>query len=406
MDPLFLPRMKGAVPPSTLKEPPRSGYIVLWKEDPPRPMARNPFRIALGALLLPILLALAAPVFALGSRENPLAVADQLIKEQEYNRAIDVLRQYIQANPSGLDLAQRRLNRIAAVQSDFNFTAKELLTSFVDDPANAAKHAELIQRLRDLIPKPGETEKSFIQYAERTSIKVLWDQQRLRILEEAAGQATRGLYVDAARTNARGFTLYRQQFDQDFREASTRRGSTAPSRRWRKSEGRSTVSRASRRSWPPRFPCSGRPSSPGIPPGSTRPCPPRKPPWPAWPGSARRPWTRDISLESIASAVQEQGSGPGKRLLRALRGQFHPGQAPGGAGRGRFRRHGRPVGRPLDSAGQARGRGDGAADRGFRGRASPKGASRIPTRASGLCPPWRIGRSGSTDCGASSCPRT
>jgi len=218
MGPLFLPRMKGAVPPSTLKKPPRSGYSVLWKEDPPRPMARNPFRIALGALLLPILLALAAPVFALGSRENPLAVADQLIEEQEYNRAIDVLRQYIQAKPSGLDLAQRRLDRIAAVQADFNSTAKELLSAFVNEPANAAKHVELIQRLRELIPKPGETEKSFIQYAERTSLKVLWDQERLRILEEAAGQASRGLFVDSARTSARGFNLYRPQFDQDYRE--------------------------------------------------------------------------------------------------------------------------------------------------------------------------------------------
>ncbi len=181
-------------------------------------MARKPSRIALGALLLPILLLLAAPrAAALGSRENPLAVADELIKAQEYNRAIDVLRQYIQANPAGLDLAQRRLNRIAAVQSDFNKTAKELLTAFVDEPAAAEKHARLIQRLRDLIPKPGETEKSFIQYAERTSIKVLWDQQRLGILQEAADQAARGLYVESARTNARGFTLYRQQFDQDFR---------------------------------------------------------------------------------------------------------------------------------------------------------------------------------------------
>ncbi|HRY80355.1 MAG TPA: hypothetical protein P5117_04345 [Spirochaetia bacterium] len=181
-------------------------------------MRRKPSRIALGALLLPILLLLAAPrAAALGSRENPLAVADELIKAQEYNRAIDVLRQYIQANPAGLDLAQRRLNRIAAVQSDFNKTAKELLTAFVDEPAAAEKHARLIQRLRDLIPKPGETEKSFIQYAERTSIKVLWDQQRLGILQEAADQAARGLYVESARTNTRGFTLYRQQFDQDFR---------------------------------------------------------------------------------------------------------------------------------------------------------------------------------------------
>ena len=181
-------------------------------------MTRTSTRIALGALLLPILLAAAPGVFALGSRENPLAVADDLIKAQEYNRAIDILRQYIEANPAGLDLAQRRLDRIAAVQSEFNKTAKNLLTAFVDEPGNSEKHARLITRLRELIPKPGETEKDFIQYAERTSIKVLWDQQRLAILQEAADQAARGLYVDAAQTNTRGFTLYRQQFDQDYRE--------------------------------------------------------------------------------------------------------------------------------------------------------------------------------------------
>lgn len=181
-------------------------------------MTRLSTRIALGALLLPILLAAGPRAFALGSRENPLAVADDLIKAQEYNRAIDILRQYIVDNPAGLDLAQRRLDRIAAVQSEFNKTAKNLLTAFVEDPGNAQKHADLIQRLRELIPKPGQTEKDFIQYAERTSIKVLWDQQRLAILQEAADQAARGLFVDSARTNARGFSLYRQQFDQDFRD--------------------------------------------------------------------------------------------------------------------------------------------------------------------------------------------
>mgnify|MGYP001184964954 CR=1 FL=1 len=177
-------------------------------------MARQPSRIALGALLLPILL-LTVPiqVHAMGSRENPLAVADSLIEQQKYNEAVEVLTAYIRDNPDRFDQAQRRLRRIVEIRNAYNKEANLLLKALVEDPGNEDLHLRLIRKLEEMERNPSPEVQAFV---EQTKLAILFTKNRVqleRIMEEGQALAGQGRYAEAARRYTGGFELYRPEFE-------------------------------------------------------------------------------------------------------------------------------------------------------------------------------------------------
>ncbi len=177
-------------------------------------MARKPSRIALGALLLPILLAIAAaPAGAMGSRENPLAVADDLIGQQKYNEAVEVLTAYIRENPDRFDQAQRRLRKIVEIRSQYNKEANLLLKSLVEDPENEDLHLRLIRKLEEMERNPSPEVQEFV---EQTKLAILFTKNRVqleRIMEEGQALAGQGRFTESARRYTAGFELYRPEFE-------------------------------------------------------------------------------------------------------------------------------------------------------------------------------------------------
>lgn len=177
-------------------------------------MARKPSRIALGALLLPMLLTIAAaPAGAMGSRENPLAVADDLIGQQKYNEAVEVLTAYIRENPDRFDQAQRRLRKIVEIRSQYNKEANLLLKSLVEDPENEDLHLRLIRKLEEMERNPSPEVQEFV---EQTKLAILFTKNRVqleRIMEEGQALAGQGRYTESARRYTAGFELYRPEFE-------------------------------------------------------------------------------------------------------------------------------------------------------------------------------------------------
>ena len=160
-------------------------------------MVRKSSRIALGALLLPILLALAIPAHAMGSRENPLTVADSLIKEKKLDDAVLVLTEYIKDNPDRFDQAQKRLREIVKIREAFNAAGEKLLKAYEEKPTDYTLHEKLINDLREILNPDDPEVKKFVDEAEKTALfnlnrGRLYGDHRGRPLADDLGPVRRG----------------------------------------------------------------------------------------------------------------------------------------------------------------------------------------------------------------------
>ncbi|MDR0323452.1 MAG: hypothetical protein LBI12_03270, partial [Treponema sp.] len=79
------------------------------------------------------------PAFGRGRQDQELIRVDQLINEREHDEALLILTDYIRRNPDNFELAQQRIQRIAAIRDEFNKTADELIYVLMYDPDNSER---------------------------------------------------------------------------------------------------------------------------------------------------------------------------------------------------------------------------------------------------------------------------
>jgi hypothetical protein len=177
-------------------------------------MACKTPRSALTAIIISLLLAgLPASIHAMGSKENPLAVADGLIKDKKYDEAVLLLTEYIKDNPERFDQAQARLRKIISIRNAYNKKATELLEALDKDPRNSEKHLALIAVLEQMDKNPNPDVRQFV---EDTKLKRLFVVNRTKledIMAEAHALTDQGKFVEAARHYSTGFSLYRPEFE-------------------------------------------------------------------------------------------------------------------------------------------------------------------------------------------------
>jgi len=164
------------------------------------------------ALALILLLACVAAAWGMGGREDPLTYADQLIEEQKYDEAILYLTEFMKMYPDRFDVAQSRLRRITKIRAAYNESAAALIDVLSNDPTNQEKKLAMIRELEsyELTPNPAVQE-----FVARTKDLALFTFNRAKfeeIMDAGRSLIDGGNFVDAAKTYASGFSLYKPEF--------------------------------------------------------------------------------------------------------------------------------------------------------------------------------------------------
>lgn len=175
-----------------------------------RQLVKRPnFRfLAIGLLLL----AIAAPLFARGSKDTSLSRADALIKEKQYDDAIRIISDYIKRNPNDFDNAHKRLRQIVAIRGEYNSVTEELLDTVIRDPDNAEKILVLTRRLEELESPRNPQAQEFIGQTQALA-QFTFNRSRLeQILRDGRALSGRGDYTGALAAYAGGMDIYQEEF--------------------------------------------------------------------------------------------------------------------------------------------------------------------------------------------------
>jgi len=164
------------------------------------------------ALVILILLACAAAAWGMGSREDPLVQAEQLISDQKYDQAILLITDFMKSNPDRFDAAQKLLRRITKIRTSYNDAAVSLLNVLVNEPTNEEKKLRMIAELESFERNPNPAVKEFIS---RTKDLALFTYNRAKfeeIMAKGRELIDKRSFAEAARIYETGFVLYRPEF--------------------------------------------------------------------------------------------------------------------------------------------------------------------------------------------------
>lgn len=167
-------------------------------------------------------LAAAPEAYALGQKEDPLAQADQLIKEQKFDEAILFLTDFIAKNPDRFDEAQTRLRTIMDKRDDYNKKGEELIAIMRDHPDQKELILKKIEDMKGIMREDPQTV-AFINSSRLAAAFVYNKAQADAIFEQGRALIDQGKYADAARLYVGGFVYYRDIFDDGPYDAITKK---------------------------------------------------------------------------------------------------------------------------------------------------------------------------------------
>lgn len=138
------------------------------------------------------------------------------MKNQDYDKALSLLQEYIIKKPQDFDAAQKRIQKIIASRIEFSKTADDLVDVIINEPLNDKKKLDMIASLESLLEKnPSSLNINFIQEtktaAQFTYYRAVFDDIMTRGEEEV--QAER--YSDAINIFYSGLDLYQKEFFED-----------------------------------------------------------------------------------------------------------------------------------------------------------------------------------------------
>ncbi len=147
---------------------------------------------------------------------------DALIKQTDYDTALDALSSYIKKYPEDLDAAQRRVDSIMKARSYYTRLANDLLDVMEKEPENAEKKLAIIKELESLEKHPTQEHLAFIKQAKAAAEFTYYRAQFRRIMEEGAKNTRSLKYADAIAVLQSGFYMYRDEFYDENPEALQR----------------------------------------------------------------------------------------------------------------------------------------------------------------------------------------
>lgn len=146
------------------------------------------------------------------AEELSLQEIDALIKQTDYDKALESLSAYMKKYPERLDMAQRRVDSIMKARSYYTRLANELIDVMENEPENAEKKLAIIKELESLEKNPTQEHLAFIKQAKSAAEFTYYRAQFRRIMEEAAKNARAQKYAEALSILQSGFYMYRDEF--------------------------------------------------------------------------------------------------------------------------------------------------------------------------------------------------
>lgn len=163
--------------------------------------------------LLILVLSQVVSLSALGTREDPVVQAEELIQENRYNDAAVLLREVVRRQPERFDEVEALLREIRTARSRYNDLWEELLFVLENEPDNVDQAFRVIAEMETIDEAPSsEAIEEFQQWRDIVFLRFNLDQ-----FEQISSQATEAIeeerYVDALLTYREGLGLFREEFE-------------------------------------------------------------------------------------------------------------------------------------------------------------------------------------------------
>ncbi|MDR2483017.1 MAG: hypothetical protein LBD08_05225 [Treponema sp.] len=154
-----------------------------------------------------------APLLHAGGRgESPLARADSSIGSRNYDAAIRILLDTVEADPDRFAAAQKRLRTIITRRNEYHSLAEILLDVLETDPGNIDLILELSKQIEALEPSQRSEVRSFLAQVQELA-QFSYNRKRVEaILEEGRRLIDAGEFQKAMAVYTGGLELYRDEF--------------------------------------------------------------------------------------------------------------------------------------------------------------------------------------------------
>lgn len=153
-------------------------------------------------------------LFSSGKQEVDFYDIDEKIQDKQYNDALLLLNQYIKENPENFDNAQKRVNDIMDVRSEYAKLAEEIIYVIINEPTNDEKKLKMIAELEAIEENPSESTREFIAQTKAAAEFTYYRSKFEEIISKGSVETTNKDYISSLRTNFSGFELYRSHFHQ------------------------------------------------------------------------------------------------------------------------------------------------------------------------------------------------
>ena len=150
--------------------------------------------------------------YAQKTEEISLFEIDRLIKDTEYDKALQLLNSYLKKHPENFDNVQVRIKKIMNARKQYSALAEQLLWIIENEPENSQKIYEITEQLEQFEKNPSNQIKNFIQDAKKSSEFNYFRSLFLTIQKESASFTERKLYNLSISKIKEGFWLYKDEF--------------------------------------------------------------------------------------------------------------------------------------------------------------------------------------------------
>ncbi|MBR7063917.1 MAG: hypothetical protein IKI31_02010, partial [Treponema sp.] len=145
---------------------------------------------------------------------------DELIKETEYDRALEELSIFMKENPEKFDAAQKRVSHILKMRTRYSNLANKLIDVLENDSGNDEKILQIISNLEQLEKHPSKTQQKFLSETKFTAQFNVYRKQLYALLKKGLDYAQEGEYVLATQTIKEGYLIYQKDFFETFTDSS------------------------------------------------------------------------------------------------------------------------------------------------------------------------------------------
>ena len=150
--------------------------------------------------------------YAQKAEEISLFEIDRLIKDTEYDTALQLLNSYLKKHPENFDNVQLRIKKIMNVRKQYSALAEQLLWIIENEPENNQKIYEITEQLEQFEKNPSNQIQNFIKDVKKSSEFNYFRSLFLNIQKESASFTERKLYNLSILKIKEGFWLYKDDF--------------------------------------------------------------------------------------------------------------------------------------------------------------------------------------------------